>query len=190
MRNTTDGWKLPVPDTMFAAMKALIRSIPVIVLALLIPATAMAASPKALLNNPRHWGAFIVKEEGGNACYLAGQPTEALPKGVRRGDIWLLVTHRPYRNVRDEVSIYIGYPFKSGSKVRVDIDGKDYEMFTDGETAWAADTQTDKALVAAMRAGNRMIVHGTSSRGTDTKDTYSLIGFTKAHEAIGKACKN
>ena len=33
-----------------------------------------------------------------------------------------------------------------------------------------------------------MIVQGTSSRGTKTTDTYSLIGFTKAYRAIADAC--
>ena len=33
-----------------------------------------------------------------------------------------------------------------------------------------------------------MVVKGTSSRDTLTTDTYSLIGFTKAYRAIGKAC--
>ena len=31
-------------------------------------------------------------------------------------------------------------------------------------------------------------VEGVSSRGTLTTDTYSLSGFTKAHNAIDKAC--
>ena len=33
-----------------------------------------------------------------------------------------------------------------------------------------------------------MVVKGASSRGTATTDTYSLIGVTKAHGAIDKAC--
>ena len=39
-----------------------------------------------------------------------------------------------------------------------------------------------------MKKGNRMVVKGTSSRGTLTTDTFSLKGFTKAYGAIGKAC--
>ena len=40
-----------------------------------------------------------------------------------------------------------------------------------------------------MRAGANMIVRGKSWRGTNTKDTYSLLGFTAALRAINKACK-
>ena len=34
-----------------------------------------------------------------------------------------------------------------------------------------------------------MIVHGTSARGTETVDTYSLLGFGKAYDAISTACQ-
>jgi hypothetical protein len=44
-------------------------------------------------------------------------------------------------------------------------------------------------MVKGMRAGNAMIMEGTSSRDTKTRDTYSLGGFTAAHNAINKACK-
>ena len=47
----------------------------------------------------------------------------------------------------------------------------------------------DKKIVAAMKRGDRMIVDGQSSRGTATKDTYSLKGFTTAYNAISAKCK-
>jgi hypothetical protein len=39
-----------------------------------------------------------------------------------------------------------------------------------------------------MRKGDKMIVHGESSRGTQTKDTYSLKGFSQAYKAISAKC--
>jgi hypothetical protein len=33
-----------------------------------------------------------------------------------------------------------------------------------------------------------LTVKGTSGRGTETTDTFSLAGFTKAYAEIGKAC--
>jgi hypothetical protein len=68
------------------------------------------------------------------------------------------------------------------------IDGKQFSLFTDDDTAWGGDAKVDSALVAAMKAGATMIVKGTSARGTLTTDTYSLAGFTAAHKAIDKAC--
>ena len=43
-------------------------------------------------------------------------------------------------------------------------------------------------MVKAMRAAKEMEVRGVSKRGTNTRDTYSLFGFTAAHKAIGEAC--
>jgi hypothetical protein len=68
------------------------------------------------------------------------------------------------------------------------IDGKQFSLFTDDDTAWGGDARTDSALVTAMKAGTSMTVRGTSARGTLTTDTYSLAGFTAAHAAIDKAC--
>ena len=46
----------------------------------------------------------------------------------------------------------------------------------------------ESKIVSAMKAGTRLVVLGTSSRGTDTEDIYSLFGFTAALKLIDKAC--
>jgi hypothetical protein len=69
------------------------------------------------------------------------------------------------------------------------VDGRNaFTLFTHDETAWAYD-EDDAKLVTAMKAGSEMVVVGTSSRGTRTTDTYSLMGFTNAHEAITGECQ-
>ena len=149
---------------------------------------AAAQSPKSLLDNPGNSGACTVKEDGGMACYIAGKPDDTAPDNVKHGAVWLLVTHRPYRQVENEVSIYIGYPLQKDSKVKVVIDGQTSEMISDGEIAWAPDASADLALTKAMRSGLDMVVRGVSARGTNTTDRYSLRGFTRAHGAINQAC--
>ncbi|MGZ0244927.1 MAG: invasion associated locus B family protein, partial [Alphaproteobacteria bacterium] len=72
--------------------------------------------------------------------------------------------------------------------VQVAIGAKKFDLFTNGDTAWARSTKDDRNLATAMRGGARMVVTGQSSRGTKTKDTYSLSGISAAHKAIGKAC--
>ena len=67
-------------------------------------------------------------------------------------------------------------------------DGESYEMFSKGDTAWV-DTGNDKKIVAAMKSGKSLVVNGTSWRGTQTEDTYSLVGISAALAAIDKACK-
>ena len=71
----------------------------------------------------------------------------------------------------------------------VTIKKKKFQLFTDGDSAWVRKNKVEKALVKAMRSGVNMVVRGVSSRGTKTKDTYSLAGITSALKAIGKACR-
>lgn len=154
---------------------------------LCVSGVATAATPKQIAVH-NDWAAFTVEEQQGKACFIASAPLETKPKNVQRGDIWTVVTHRPWKKVRGEVSIYVGYPFQDASKVDVNIDGNGYEMFTHDETAWAETAADDRKLVDAMRRGNKMVITGLSSRGTTTVDTYSLAGFTAAYKAIDEAC--
>lgn len=134
------------------------------------------------------WSAFKYEESGAPVCYMASQPKKDEGNYQRRGDIYAQVSHRPNENRRDEVSFVAGYQHQENSWVNVSVGGQKMRFFTQGDGAWAPDGDTDKRLVEAMIKGRTLIVEGTSSRGTATKDTYSLIGFTKAYETISQAC--
>lgn len=134
------------------------------------------------------WTAFSDKPGGRQICYVGAKPKKSEGKYTSRGDIYMLVTHRPADKVRGEVSLEAGYTFKPGSEPVVSIGTKTFKLFAKGSNAWAANAAADKALVEAMRAGKELVVKGTSSRGTLTTDTYSLSGFAAAFAAIGKAC--
>jgi hypothetical protein len=159
--------------------------------ALLLAAPALAQSTPKTLGEYRAWTALQYKERGDDVCFMSSSPEKwtSDPKGVNRGDIYMLVTHRPGAKIRDEVSVYAGYPYEEDSEVTVDIDGQQFKLFTDQDTAWAYDADSDRKLVQAMVRGNTMVIRGTSSRGSLTIDTYSLSGFTAARDAINKACR-
>jgi hypothetical protein len=136
------------------------------------------------------WLAYSYEAADSRVCYVSSTPKSSEPRNAKRDPAFFLVTHMPGRKppVRGEVSTIIGYPFKEGQIVKLTIDEQSYEMFSKGDTAWV-DTGTDKKIVAAMRAGKSLKVEGTSWRGTQTVDTYSLVGISAALAAIDKACK-
>jgi len=134
------------------------------------------------------WSAFKYLEDGRQVCFMASEPTKAEGNYTRRGEIHAMVTHRPEEDRNDEVSIQAGYPYQEGAPVEVEVGTLKLRLFSQGESAWTVDKDTDNQLVQAMIKGNTMVVQGTSSRGTNTTDTYSLSGFTRAYEAISKAC--
>lgn len=136
------------------------------------------------------WAAYFFQSGDGKVCYVSSTPKASEPKSVKRDPAFFLVTHMPGRKppVKGEVSTIIGYPFKEGRPVKLTIDSQSYEMFTKGDTAWV-DNGTDKKIVAAMKAGTSLKVQGTSWRGTETVDSYSLAGISAALAAIDQSCK-
>lgn len=156
------------------------------------PATAPWGGPSAaradeVLGTFRDWTAHTYEQDGAKMCSIYSKPVKDEGDYSRRGDIWGFVIHRPADDRIGEVSFAMGYPTKQGSPVSVEIGGQRFQLFTEGEGAFAR-PEDDPKLVRAMRAGLEMVVRGTSSRGTATKDTYSLRGFTNAHDAINRAC--
>ena len=135
------------------------------------------------------WTAYSYQEDAGVVCYMASEPTKAEGNYTRRGDAFALVTHRPGENSLDVVSVVAGYSYQDNSDVNIRIGSNSYELFTLGERAWTRDESSDQEMVKSMIRGSSMVVKGTSGRGTLTTDTYSLSGFTAAHQDISEACK-
>ena len=150
-------------------------------------APALAQEPEHL-DTHRDWHTYTFNENGNLVCYMASKPTNEEGEYTQRGDVYLLVTHRPAEASRDVVSVITGYTYGPESEATVTIGDKLFELFTSENTAWARDSATDASMVTAMKAGSSMIVKGTSSRGTLTTDTYSLLGFTAAYNEITRTC--
>lgn len=152
-------------------------------------AQAAAAAPK-LLGEYDDWAAYYYQDAGGLACYMASTPKKDEGKYTKRGDIYIVITHRPSDKSFDVININAGYTYKPDARVIVKIGDQSFDkLFTSGDKAWATSDKTDKDIVNAMKRGTRMIVHGTSNKGSDTKDTYSLAGFSQAYKAISNKCK-
>lgn len=73
--------------------------------------------------------------------------------------------------------------------MNVNVDGKTFELFTDGEWAWPGTADDDAKLLAAMKAGTNAVLTARSGRGTQTQDTFSLRGFTAAVNDAAARCK-
>jgi hypothetical protein len=136
------------------------------------------------------WSVFA--EDSPKECWGVSSPKETIntkdgkPTSVRRGDILLFVTFRPGSN--GEISFSGGYPFAGGSTVKLDVDGNAYDLFSDGEWAWPGTKEDDAAILAAMKKGSGAVLTARSAKGTQTKDTFSLRGFTAAMDEAAKRC--
>ncbi|WP_420861632.1 invasion associated locus B family protein [Algirhabdus cladophorae] len=138
------------------------------------------------------WSVF--EEANPKECWSVSAPKETVNTrggrvvAVTRSDILLMVFYRPGQNVSGQLTFTGGYPFASGSTVSMQIGDGSYDLFTEGEWAWPATPADDAKIIAAMKRGAQAVLTARSSRGTQTKDTFSLLGFTAAVEDAGKRC--
>ena len=137
----------------------------------------------------KDWKAYSEGEAKNKACMIVSKPIKDEGDYKKRGDIFAMVTHLPGQDKWDEFSIVAGYNFKAGSNPDVQIGDLKLQLFTSGSRAWSFSVRDDLKLINAMKTSIKMEVTGTSSRGTITKDTYSLLGFSKAYQKINESCK-
>lgn len=148
---------------------------------------AQAAAPR-MVESYGDWDAYVFTENGQKVCYMAARPKTNKDTYKTRDDIHALITHRPSENTKNVFSYIAGYTYKPGSEATVQIDDQKFILFTQDSTAWAPDSETDEKLMKAIRGGSSMTVKGTSARGTQTSDVYSLKGSGAAHARISKEC--
>lgn len=159
---------------------------------LAILALPAAAQETNRVNAETDWAVFQGDEP--KECWAVTAPKETVNSrdgrvvSVRRGDILLFVTFRPEQNVAAEVSFTGGYPFAEGSTATMEVDGSTFELFTEGEYAWPATPADDQKIVTAIKRGADAVLTARSSRGTETKDTFSLLGATSMIEEAEKLC--
>ena len=162
--------------------------------ALMASATAVSAQETSANRVAANtdWSVFV--ETDPIECWAVSAPKETVNSrdgevvSVRRGEILLFVFYRPGAGVQGQVTFTGGYPFASGSTAELNIDGTPFELFTEGEWAWPATPEADAQIVAAMKRGSEAVLSARSGRGTVTRDTFSLRGFTAGVEEAANRC--
>jgi hypothetical protein len=163
-----------------------------VILAALTHGPAMAQDSSNRVAESSDWAVFV--EDDPQECWGVSAPKsmvntrEGRVVQVRRGDTLLFVAFRPDSGAEGEVAFTGGYPFRPNSTVTLEVGDASYELFTDGEWAWPEGETQDQEIVAAMKRGAEAVLTGVSSRGTQTEDTFSLMGFTAAMEEAAQRC--
>jgi hypothetical protein len=148
-----------------------------------------SASGATVLGTAGAWSAYLASDKTGRVCYLAGSPEKSESGGISRRSPSGMVTHRPAENIANVISFVEGYTLKQGSGVALDIGDRKFQLFTDGDGAWARTSDLDRTIVTTLAAGHTAVVKGISPQGRTTVDVYSLAGFDKALALIDKACE-
>jgi hypothetical protein len=155
------------------------------------PPPAPGGGQPTLLGQFGEWGAYTANSGGKKICYALAKPSSSAtePANRPRDPAYMFVSTRPTENVRNEISIVIGYPFKPGSDATVEIGSNKYAMYTQADGAWIKNAAEEARMVDAMRRGSDMVVSGESGRGTKSTDRYALKGLSQALDRVAQECR-
>ena len=133
------------------------------------------------------WGVFLAQGEKSKTCYALATPKDRAPHGLQRDPAYVFISNRPGENVREEVSIIMGFPMKEGGG-RAEIAGSGFALIAKGANAWIKNQAEETKFVDALKKGAKLIVKAASLKGHVTTDSYSLTGLAQALERVEKEC--
>jgi invasion protein IalB len=134
------------------------------------------------------WGVFTTQGGKSKTCYVLAKPSARAPAALKRDPAYVFISTRPAENVRNEVSIIMGFAMKAGGDARADIGGVTFELAPQGSNAWLRNLAEQDRFLDALRKGSKMTVRAASAKGNVTTDTYSLSGLSGALDRLGKEC--
>jgi len=154
-------------------------------------AEAAGAAQPSLLGTYGDWGAYVGNSGGRKVCFALAKPasSQTVPANKPRDPAYMFISTRPAENVRNEVSIIIGYGFKPSSEATIEIGGNKFAMYTQNDGAWIKNAAEETRMVDVMRKSGELVVKGVSARGTQTTDRYSLKGLGQALDRTTQECK-
>jgi invasion protein IalB len=185
-RSLSARWLLALPVVFALSQSAGAQQSPHLQLA-----QAAGAAQPTLLGTYGDWGAYLGNSGGRKVCFALAKPasSQTNPPNRPRDPAYMFISTRPAENVSNEVSIIIGYGFKPDADATVEIGSNKFSMYTKDDGAWIRNAAEEARMVDTMRKSGELVVKGTSARGTQTTDRYSLKGLGQALDRTTQECK-
>tara|TARA_B100001250_G_scaffold118162_1_gene100301 strand:- start:1105 stop:1605 length:501 start_codon:yes stop_codon:yes gene_type:complete len=158
----------------------------ILILLILFSFSATANTPKST-GKYKNWESFTAQTDKGKICFAQTIPTKRAPASIKREKSKLFVTFRPSENIKDEVSLTSGHDYKS-STVTASSGKKRYSFFSQKNFAWLLDDQEERKFIKLMKRATNLIIKARTTKGAETTDHYSMMGFTKAYNTAKKTC--
>ena len=163
-----------------------VKKIFIILILCLFSVNVVAVTPRST-GKYKNWESFIAETDKGKICFAQTVPTKRAPAAVKRNKSKLFVTFRPSEEIKDEVSLTSGHDYKTSS-VTASSGKRRYSFFSQKDFAWLLDDQEEKKFIQLMKKATDIIVKARTTKGAETTDHYSMMGFTKAYNTAKKAC--
>ena len=163
-----------------------VKKIFIILILCLFSVNVFAVTPRST-GKYKNWESFIAETDKGKICFAQTVPTKRAPAAVKRNKSKLFVTFRPSEEIKDEVSLTSGHDYKTSSVI-ASSGKRRYSFFSQKDFAWLLDDQEEKKFIQLMKKATDIIVKARTTKGAETTDHYSMMGFTKAYNTAKKTC--
>ena len=164
----------------------LVKKFLIFLILFLFSVNTFAVTPRST-GKYKNWESFIAETDKGKICFAQTVPTKRAPAAVKRNKSKLFVTFRPSEEIKDEVSLTSGHDYKTSS-VTASSGKRRYSFFSQKDFAWLLDDQEEKKFIQLMKKATDIIVKARTTKGAETTDHYSMMGFTKAYNTAKKTC--
>ncbi len=164
----------------------LLKKIFIFLILVVFSTNSLAVTPRST-GKYKNWESFVAETDKGKICFAQTVPTKRAPAAVKRDKFKLFVTFRPSEEIKDEVSLTSGHNYKTSS-VTASFGKRKYSFFSQKEFAWLLDDQEEKKFIQLMKKATDIIVKARTTKGAETTDHYSMMGFTKAYNTAKKTC--
>ena len=164
----------------------LFKKIFILILLTLFSFSVNANTPKST-GKYKNWQSFTAQTDKGKICFAQTVPIKRAPASIKREKSKLFVTFRPSEDIKDEVSLTSGHDYKS-STVMASSGKKKYSFFSQKNFAWLLDDQEERNFIKLMKRATNLIIKARTTKGAETTDHYSMMGFTKAYNTAKKTC--
>jgi uncharacterized low-complexity protein len=134
------------------------------------------------------WGAYETQGKT-KTCYALAQPKTREPGKVKRDPAYVFISYRPAENVKNEISIIMGFAMKDGGDAQAAIGDDEFALISKGANAWIKNPAEESHFIEAMKKGSKLVVKAASKQGKVTTDTYPLAGLSQALDKARKQCQ-
>lgn len=150
---------------------------------LLLIIGATTAQARDSLGIYDRWGAF--RDASPLRCYAIAMPVQA--GGASRWRPFASIGTWPGQGARNQLHIRLSRERDPRARVTLSVGERRFELVAGNADAWAPDSRTDAAIVAAIRSGRSMSVE-TLGKGGPFADSYTLRGAATAIDAAALGC--
>ena len=135
----------------------------------------------------KNWESFRMETDKGKVCFAQSVPTKRAPSTIKRESSRIFVTFRPAENIKNEISLTSGHDYKTSTVTAASGKNK-FAFFSQNNFAWLLDNKEEESFIKVMKRATNLIVKAKTTKGAETTDHYSMMGFTKAYNTAKKTC--